>query len=122
MEEKSILEMARGAIAERADYEMARIIENILDPNTMPTKKRTLTITIDITPDMDRRNLVMSCTAKSKLEATNPVSAALYVTNGEVGSMSVVELVPQVPGQMSMMGDEQKEPVKLRSVSGGNEK
>ena len=34
MEAKSVLEMARGAIAERADYEMARIIENIMDVNT----------------------------------------------------------------------------------------
>ena len=39
METKSILEMAQGAIAERADYEMARIISNILDPNTAATKK-----------------------------------------------------------------------------------
>ena len=31
---KSILEMARGAIMERVDYEMAKIIENILDENT----------------------------------------------------------------------------------------
>lgn len=28
---KSILQMARGAITERADYEMARIIGNIMD-------------------------------------------------------------------------------------------
>lgn len=32
----SILDMAIGAIKERADYEMARIIDNILDPNTDP--------------------------------------------------------------------------------------
>ena len=43
MEAKSVLEMARGAIAERADYEMDRIIKNILDPNTKAEKKRTLT-------------------------------------------------------------------------------
>lgn len=30
----SILQMARGAIQERTDYEMARILENIVDPNT----------------------------------------------------------------------------------------
>ena len=34
METKSILEMAKGAILERVDYEVPRIIENILDPNT----------------------------------------------------------------------------------------
>lgn len=35
----SILDMAMGAIKERADYEMARIIDNILDPNTDPKKE-----------------------------------------------------------------------------------
>lgn len=32
--QKSILQMARGAIQERADYEMSRLLDNILDPNT----------------------------------------------------------------------------------------
>lgn len=32
--QKSILQMARGAIMERADYEMSRLLANILDPNT----------------------------------------------------------------------------------------
>lgn len=31
-QEKSILEMGRGAIMERADYEMRAMIRNILDP------------------------------------------------------------------------------------------
>ena len=31
---KGILEMARGAFIERADYEMMRLVENIIDPNT----------------------------------------------------------------------------------------
>lgn len=31
---KSILQMAHGAFMERADYEMSRIMENILDVNT----------------------------------------------------------------------------------------
>lgn len=39
---KSIVEMAMGAIQERADYEMSKIIDNIIDVNTNPTKKRQL--------------------------------------------------------------------------------
>ena len=30
---KSILEMAHGAIMERADYEMKKVLDNILDPH-----------------------------------------------------------------------------------------
>ena len=40
MNQKSIIDMAHGAFKERADYEMAKILENILDPNTKAEKKR----------------------------------------------------------------------------------
>jgi len=48
---KSILQMARGAILERVDYEMARIIENIMDANTSATAKRKLVLTLEFKPD-----------------------------------------------------------------------
>ncbi len=35
----SILEMARGAIMEQVNVETAKIVANILDPNTAATKK-----------------------------------------------------------------------------------
>ena len=37
--QKSILQMARGAIQERADYEMTRLLANILDANTSADSK-----------------------------------------------------------------------------------
>jgi hypothetical protein len=120
MEAKSVLEMVQGAILERADYEMKNILENILDVNTKADKKRTLTITIDIIPDSERRNLRMLCTAKSKLEPTNPVATSLYVNNSEAGQISVIELTPQIPGQMDLMGGEQAQPVLLRVIGGKN--
>lgn len=116
MERKSILEMAMGAFKERADYEMSKIIDNILDPNTRADKKRSLTVTIDIMPDSERQNLSISTTVKSKLEPTNPVSTALYVTNDGNGQPTVVEMVPQIPGQMDMNGGEQAAPAVLRLI------
>ena len=50
MNQKSIIDMAHGAFKERADYEMAKILENILDPNTKAEKKRTLTIQMVFVP------------------------------------------------------------------------
>lgn len=41
-DQKSILQMARGAFQERVDLEMAKVIDNILDPNTKPAQKRKL--------------------------------------------------------------------------------
>ena len=36
----SILQMARGAIMERIDYEMTKVVDNILDPNTEASHSR----------------------------------------------------------------------------------
>ena len=43
----SIMRMARGAFEERVDYEMDKVIQNILDPNTKATAKRKITPTIE---------------------------------------------------------------------------
>ena len=52
--QKSILQMARGAIMERADYETSRLLANILDPNTSATAKRKLTL--ELKPDDNRKD------------------------------------------------------------------
>ena len=43
---QSILDMAHGAFKERTDYEMTKVIENILDPNTIATKELFLYVKI----------------------------------------------------------------------------
>lgn len=76
---KSILQMARGAIQERADYEITKILENILDPNTSATAPRKLTITLTLKPDDTRQNIAVGVVAKSTLSPTNPVTTSLFV-------------------------------------------
>ena len=116
LDKKSILDMAMGAFKERADYEMSKIIDNIVDPNTSAAKKRSLTVKIDIMPDSERQNLRITTTVSAKLEPTNPVSTSLYITPGENGEAMVVEMVPQIPGQISLEDNEQQEPSVLRLV------
>lgn len=115
MADISVLEMARGAIIERANYEMTRIVNNILDPNTNPTKKRSLTITIDFFADNERQLIRTSTTAKSKLEATNPIAGSLFVrADSSTGEYGVVEATPQLPGQRNLDGTEQGPPKIIR--------
>lgn len=113
---KSILDMAMGGITERADYEMAKIIDNIMDVNTKSTGKRTLTLSIEFTPDDDRQMIAVKTTVKSKLEPTNPVSTSLYVGGDENGEVQVYEMVPQIPGQQQLDGDEQQSPAILKII------
>ena len=95
--------MARGAIQERADYEITKILENILDPNTSATAKRKLTITLTLCPDDTRQNISVGVVAKSALASTNPVTTSLYVADEE----TIVEMVPQIPGQFGIDGAEE---------------
>ena len=105
---RSILQMARGAILERADYETTRI----LDPNTAATAKRKMTMTVTFVPDGDRQTIAVSCEVKSALAPTHPVMTSLYVADGQ----NILEMVPQVPGQYSMDGVVQEPPAMLKIV------
>lgn len=114
LDKKSILQMAMGAIEERVDYEMGKVVDNILDVNTKAVAKRKVTVTLELTPDDERRTIHVSATAKSALVATNPISTSLYITNDQNGEMVVAEMVPQVPGQVNIAGEEQEQPKFLK--------
>lgn len=116
LDKKSILELARGAILERADYEMSKILDNITDVNTKAAKKRTLTLTVEFLPDDERVTVQVRAVAKSKLEPTNAVSTSLYITGDTNGEVTAVEMVPQVPGQTAIDGGEQAQPNVLRLI------
>ena len=116
---KSILEMARGAFTERVDYEMAKVIANIQDPNTRAAAKRKLTITMEFVPDDERTNIGVSFQVKTTMAPTNPAVTSLYVVGEDsTGETQVVEMVPQVPGQMDMDGGEQEPAPMLKLVVG----
>lgn len=110
----SIMQMARGAFQERVDYEMTRVIDNILDPNTKATAKRKITLTIELVPDDERENIAVAVTAKSTLASTNPVTTALFIARTRNGERLIGEKVPQIPGQMRMDGTEQEPPKLLK--------
>lgn len=90
---KSVLDMAMGAIAEITDYEVNRVVANIMDPNTAATAKRKITIT---------------------LAPVQPVRTALCITKGRDGALLLAEMTPQVPGQVDMDGAESPEPAITR--------
>lgn len=110
----SILQMAQGAIQERVDYEISRIVDNILDVNTEACAKRRLTLTIELKPDENRQYIKIAASAVSKLAPATPVGTTLGIAADCAGEMVIVESVPQVPGQLSMSGTEQEAPKMLR--------
>ena len=106
--------MAQGAFEERVDRAMAEAIDNILDPNTKATAKRSITLNIELRPDEERSHIEVSVSVKTKLATLNPVPTSLAIVADDNGELVVAEMVPQVPGQMSMAGDIQEEPKILK--------
>ena len=110
----SLLQMAKGAIQERVDYEVSRVVDNILDMNTEAKVKRKVVLTIVMTPDDDRQVVKIEASAKSTLAPVTPVGTSLVITADGNGEMMLAEIIPQVPGQISMTGEEQEAPKILK--------
>lgn len=116
-EKVSLTRLAKGAIEERIDLEVPKIIDNIQDLNTNAKKKRVLTITIEFEPNNERDRVTMNTTVKSKLEPTNSIQTSLAVGfDRTTGEQMVVELVPNIPGQLDMSGNEQEEPKVIKLI------
>lgn len=113
---KSVIDMAQGAVKERLDYEMARVMDNIADINTAATKERTVTITLKLKPNADRTQVNVSAIVKSKLEPTNPVEIPMAIVEDDEGNPAAYEMLLQAPGQLAMDGAEQPGPGVLRLI------
>lgn len=110
----SLLQMAKGAIQERVDYEVTRVVDNLLDMNTEAKAKRKVTLTITMTTDDNRRVVKVEASAKSALAPVTPIDTSLVITADGNGEMMLAEIVPQVPGQMSLTGEVQEAPKILK--------
>ena len=110
----SLLQMAKGAIQERVDYEVSRVVDNILDMNTEAKVKRKVVLTIVMVPDDDRQVVKIEASAKSTLAPVVPIGTSLVITSDGNGEMMLAEIVPQVPGQMNINGKESEAPKILK--------
>lgn len=111
---KSILEMAKGAVQERVDYEVSKVVDNILDINTDHKTKRKIVLTIELKSDEDRQIITMSAQAKSTLAPVKPIGTTLAIGADKNGEMMIHEVTAQIPGQLDMEGQEEEQPKILK--------
>ena len=117
IDRESVLRMAQGAIEEKVDYEVSRVIDNILDMNTKPDAKRKITVTLEVVPYAERKRINLFVNAKSALVPTAAVATSMMITTDRNGEIVVAEMVPQIPGQMNFAGEEQEQPKILRLIN-----
>ncbi|TCJ05083.1 replication terminator protein [Cytobacillus praedii] len=90
---------ADGALSERANVELQKILENIHDPNTDAKKARKLTLTITLSAD-DKRDVVLTnVVAKSTLAPAKPIESKLIMDMDNKGKITGAELKSGLKGQ-----------------------
>lgn len=112
----SIVDMAMGQIKEKIDYEMTKIIKNILDPETLATDKRVLNIKITIQPDSNRKTFSVIAAVSSKISPPKATITMLKVNKTDEGKLSAIEIINETPGQIDIDGNEVPAPMELNIV------
>lgn len=90
---------AEGALAERTNSELQKILENIADPNTDATKKRKLTLTITLSADEKRDVVLTNVIAKCTLAPAKQIETKLIMDMDSKGKITGAELKSGIKGQ-----------------------
>ena len=101
---KKLDELMDGALTERFNYEMERVLLNVFDPNTNPRAKRQIQIVIDIAPNERRDAAEFKVDVKSKLAPPVAVAQTVMLNMYDNGIVTATEFSSQVPGQIDMEG------------------
>ena len=99
-----------GAITERFNQELETVLRNVMDPNTDPKAKRTLTIKIDVAANEARTLAKFAVSVTSKLAASQSFTQDAFIRQDENGNFTATEVTDQVPGQINMDGEAQPLP------------
>jgi len=101
---KKLDELMDGALTERFNYEMDRVLQNVFDLNADPKKKRQIQIIIEITPNERRDAAEFKVDVKSRLAQPMPVAQTVMLYQDDDGNVTATEITNQIPGQMNMDG------------------
>ncbi len=82
MLESQLEKIARGAVQEKFSRSFARVIENVLDPNTSFKDARKITITLKFTQNEGRDDVSCDVSVVEKLAATVPTKTSFAVGKG----------------------------------------
>lgn len=100
---------ANGAIQEKFNEALEKVLENMLDPNTSFKNKRGITIDIGFTQNENRDDASVSISVKTKTASPVPVETSVAMgKNLKTGSIEVQEYGKQIKGQMSFRETEEE--------------
>lgn len=86
----TLVGLADGAVEERFQVELAKVIDNIKDPNTEAEKARRITVTFVFSPDKERRHCGLAIDIAAKLVGPDGLYTDVWVGRHE-GLPAVIE-------------------------------
>lgn len=99
---------AGGALSEKVNTELEKILQNIQDPNTDPEKVRKLTVTIGFKPAPHRASANVSIQAKSQMVPVIATQTSIIIEKDiKTGEVLAAEIGGQIAGQTSLEIDEE---------------
>lgn len=90
---------ANGAVAERFNLELQKVLENIADPNTDPKKPRKLTLTVKVTGNENRDIADVEVEAKLTLAPARTIESKIIIDRDSSGKIVGSELKSGAKGQ-----------------------
>lgn len=81
--------IAGGALEERWQLELERVLQNIADPNTDAKKARVITLKVTIKPTEERNVGDVTIEASSKVSAQKSVATLIYMGRTAKGVQAV---------------------------------
>ena len=103
---KQLDELMDGALTERFNREMEKVLCNVFDPNTDPKAKRRIQILIDIAPNERRDAAEFKVDVKSKVAPPVAIAQTVFLHMDDKGNVVATEMTQESPGQMDIFGNE----------------
>jgi hypothetical protein len=94
-----LTQFADGAVAERFNQELIKVLENIADPNTDPKKARKLTLTVSIAGNEKRDIATVGIQAKITLAPAKQIETQIIMDYDNKGRVTGAELKSGIKGQ-----------------------
>lgn len=96
-------ELADGALAEKFQQVLAKVVDNLRDVNTSYKTKRRITIQLDFIQDESREDVRCDVAVGCKLAQPRPMSTKLAIGRDlRTDELYVAEYGKQIKGQMSI--------------------
>jgi len=106
MAKVNLEEFAGGALQEKFDMAMGKVLENMQDPNTPWKNKRSITVKITFQQNEDRDDAQVDVSVEPKTAPVAPIATRMAIGKDlKTGETFAQEYGKQLRGQMSLTVD-----------------